>query len=434
MRLRTGDLGAPGDLESVLDAARRSGDRACEMETLNELGIFRLQSNVSAAAASHLAALEIARELDDPAAQTNAMGRLSVVYSHLLEFDQALELGERALELARDAGEEALVGRALDGIKLAVWQLGDLQRLEDVTGELARLWRQRDDLWYLQFTLQESAFVPLGRACWDEAAQRLAEAAAINARVRDPRAEVLILHALCWLHRSRGAYEEALGAGRRAVALAGETKWSGWAAEALGWTLLDLGAAAEAAEVLERGLNACQKLGAPNESVRCMGELARARFLLGAENEAGALAARAEELLGQVTGGAFLFGAHAYAATARVLLVTGAAERGEHLLRPVLAAAKRFGWLEAAATTGLVLGLCQEARGELDQARATLAEAAAVTDEHGIPAPGREAHLALARLGAGATHAATAQAIAERMAASLKDEAQRDRLRSKLSL
>ncbi len=110
MRLRTGDPGALADLESVLAAARRSGDRASEMETLNELGIVRLQSDVGAAAESHLAALEIARELDDTAAQTNAMDRLSVVYSHLLEFDHALELGECALELARDAGEEALVG------------------------------------------------------------------------------------------------------------------------------------------------------------------------------------------------------------------------------------------------------------------------------------------------------------------------------------
>ncbi len=78
------------------------------------------------------------------------------------------------------------------------------------------------------------------------------------------------------------------------------------------------------------------KIGALNESVRCMGQLAWARFLLGAEDEASALAARVEELLGQVTGGAFLFGAQAYAATARVLLATGAAQRGEDLVRPVL--------------------------------------------------------------------------------------------------
>ncbi len=432
MRLRTGDLGAAADLDAVLDAARRSGDREIEMEALNELGIIHLQSNIGAAAESHLAALEIATELNDLAVQTNAMDRLSVVYSHLLEFDRALELGERSLEVARAAAEEPLVGRALDGIKLVAWQLGDLQRLEELTDELSRLWRQRNDLWYLQFTLQEAAFVPIGRARWEEAGQRLAEAAAINARVRDPLVEVLIHHARCWLHRSRGAYEEALASGRRAVDLAAETTWLGWASDALGWTLLDLGAAAEAAEVLERGLAAGERIGATNESVRCLGQLAWARFQLGAQDDAAMLAARAEELLGRVTGGAFLFGTHAYAATARVLLATGAPERGERLLRPVLEAASRFGWLESAASAGLVLGLCEEARGELAQARERLTAVVEVADEHGIPAPGWEAHAALARLGAGEDHAAAAEATISQLAAGLTDEVLRERLRARL--
>jgi class 3 adenylate cyclase len=435
MRLRTGDGGAQADFESALAAARRCGDRATEMETLNELGIVWLQTDVAVAAQSHLAALDIARELDDTAAQTNAMDRLSVVYSHLLEFDRALELGELALELARDAGEETLVGRALDGIKLAVWQLGDLDRLEELTGELARLWRERDDLWYLQWALQESAFVPIGRARWDEAAQRLADAAAINARIRDPLAEVLILHALCWLHRSRGAYEQSLAAGRQAVALAADTTWSGWAAEALGWTLLDLGAAAEAAEVLERGLAAGERIGALNESVRCMGQLAWARLELGALDVAGALAARAEELLERVSGGVFLFGIQAYAGVGRVLLATGAPERGESLLRPVLEAAERANWHEAVALSELVLGLCLEARGELGQARDALAHAAEVADEHGIPAPGWEAHAALARLtDDGDGQRAAARAIVERAAADLSDGPLRDALRARARL
>ena len=86
----------------------------------------------------------------------------------------------------------------------AIWR-----RLEALTAELEPLWRERGDLWYLQWTLLESAFVPIGAARWDEAAERLAAATAINRRVRDPLAEGLILDATCWLHRSRGAYEDA---------------------------------------------------------------------------------------------------------------------------------------------------------------------------------------------------------------------------------
>ena len=90
-----------------------------EMETLNELGIMRLRSDLAAAAAFHEAALEIAQELEDKAAQTLALDRLSVISSHLLELDRGLELGERALGLARDTGDPSVVGRAMDSVKLA---------------------------------------------------------------------------------------------------------------------------------------------------------------------------------------------------------------------------------------------------------------------------------------------------------------------------
>jgi tetratricopeptide (TPR) repeat protein len=436
MRYRTGDHGgSAADFDAALGGARRSGDRLIEMETLNEVGIMQLRSNLGAAASSHEAALEIARELGDTAAETNALDRLAVICSHLLEFDRALELGERALQLARGTGDPLLAGRAMDSIKLAVWQIGDLARLEEVTAELELLWRERGDLWYMQWTLLEGAFVPIARARWDEAAERLADAVATNHRVRDRLAEMLMLDGLCWLHRSRGAYDESLAAGRQAVALCADVGWEGWATATLGWTLLDLGAAVPAAEVLARGLVAGERVGASNEIVRCLGQLAWAHLLLGDHDQARVLAARAECVLEEVTapvGAAFLFGAPAYAAVARVLLATGAPERGEALLLPVRDAARRSGWWEAVATSELVLGLCLEARDELDHAIPALARAAEIADEHGIPAPGWEAHLALARLVEDPSgHLTAAEAIVERIAADVKDEGLRDGLRKR---
>jgi tetratricopeptide (TPR) repeat protein len=441
MRYRSADsAGARADFEAALDCARRSADRVLEMETLNELGVLHLRADLAAAAALHEAALWIARELDDTAAQTNALDRLSVISSHRLELDRGLELGERALELARSTGDPNVIGRAMDSIKLAALHLGDLVRLRALTDELERVWRERSDLWYLQWTLLESAFVPIGAGRWDDAAERLAEAGAINRRVRDPVAEALILDAVCWLHRSCGAYGDALAAGRRAVAVGASIGWDGWTAPTLGWALLDVGAPTAAATVLERGLAAAERVRAPTELTRCLGQLAWARWLLGARDEAISLVARAERLLGQVSappGGAFLFGAHAYTAIARVHLAAGAPERGEALLLPVLGAAERSGWREAAATTELVLGLCLEGRGELDQAAARLAHAAAVADESGIPAPGWEAHAALARLhrvagraGDAGAQETMADAIVERVSAGLDDEALRDGIRA----
>jgi tetratricopeptide (TPR) repeat protein len=243
---------------------------------------------------------------------------------------------------------------------------------------------------------------------------------------------------------SRGAYEDALSAGRRAVELGNALGWGGWVAPTLGWALLDLLDAESAAEILERGLAAAQRIGRPNETVRCLSQLAWARWLLGDGVQASVLAARAEKLLEQVSappGGAFLFGSHAYVALARVHLSTGRPERGEALLRPLLGAAKRSGWLEAQATTELVLGLCLEARGELEQAREALADAAEVSDRYGIPAPSWEAHAALARIlgavGSSAEandQAAAAGAIVARISRELKDGAMTRRLRERTNL
>jgi tetratricopeptide (TPR) repeat protein len=357
MRYRTGDVsGAAADVRAVLDASRRCGDRATEMEALNELGATEFHTDVNRAAACHEAAAELARELGDPGAEANALDRLAVIASHQLQFDRALEIGERALVLARETGDASGLGRAIDSIKLAVWQLGDLERLKALTDELEHLWRARGELWYLQWTLLESAFVPIAQARWEEASERLAGALAISAQLRDSTAEVVIQDALCWLARSRGAYDEALSAGRRAVALAPDAAWPGWAAATLGWTLLDLGAAAAAAEVLEGGLAEGERPGAPNETVRCVSQLAWARWMLGDEDQASALTARAMKMLGRVSapeGGAWLFGAGAYAAVGRVLVAAGESDRAESLLVPVHGAAARSGWRDAEATTGL---------------------------------------------------------------------------------
>jgi hypothetical protein len=98
-------------------------------------------------------------------------------------------------------------------------------------------------------------------------------------------------------------------------------------------------------------------------------------------------------------------------------------------------AAQRSGWHEATAMTKLVLGLCLEARGEPDSALHVLSTAAQISDRYGIPAPGWEAHSALAQVLRVAgrppeanEHSARAAAIVDRMAAGLIDGTLRERL------
>jgi tetratricopeptide (TPR) repeat protein len=437
LRFRIGDdVGCDADLEAALGAARRAGDRATEMHSLNELGVLRRQSDLPASAVAHEAALRIADDVNDGPAQVLALSRLSLIASNRLEFGRAGELGERALRIAQAVDDDEQVGRALDALKFVSLQLGDIARLEQLARELERIWRERDDPWYLQFTLLESAFVPTAAGRWEEAEGRLAEAVAINDRRQTRRAEPLILDALCWLHRSRGDYERALSTGRRAVALGAPIGWQGWTAATLGTVLLDLRAADQAVFELERGLAAADSTGARNELVRCAGQLAWARWLLGERERALELADLTEDLLADAASRndqVFLFGLHAYTGVARVRLHSGAPTRGAALLRPVLQAAERSGWHEATATSALVLGLCLAADGMLDEAVAQLQRAADSADRVGLPAPAWEAHAALAQLDTGGDaeeRLARSAAILERISAAIGDEALRAGLRA----
>ena len=192
----------------------------------------------------------------------------------------------------------------------------------------------RDDLWYLQWTLLESAFVPIGAAAGT--GRRTARGGRRDQPTRprpprrgdDPRR-------VCWLHRSRGAYEDALYAGRRAVAPPRSPVGGMDGRDARLSLARPVGPRARSG-VLERGLAAAERLRAPNEIARCLGQLAWARCC-SATSEAVRLRPRREapRAVSTPIGGAFLFGAHAYAAMARVQLATGAPEQRRGALLPL---------------------------------------------------------------------------------------------------
>ena len=60
------------------------------------------------------------------------------VHSDALRLDRASQDGERALALALRTGDERIVAEALDALKLVAWQLGDVERLSELTTRLER--------------------------------------------------------------------------------------------------------------------------------------------------------------------------------------------------------------------------------------------------------------------------------------------------------
>ena len=433
------------EFEAAVELARRAGDRKGQVDALNHAAIAHKMRDHRTAVELHERALSIATESGDAAAEVRTLNHLALIHTNELQLDRALGLSERALGIARRHDDHELVARALDSVKLAALHLGQLERLEMAASEQARVQLGRGELEYAQWPMLEGAFVPLARADWAAAHAALSEALEINRRVGDATSEPIFLHALAWLHRSRGEYDRALSYGANAVGLSAEREvpyWQSWVAATHGSTLLELCAYEEAAPLLQHGADAAASVGNLNQGIRCAGELAWALFLLDDRNGARAAAERAEGWMRGVScppGGAFLLGAHGYIGVAQVWLAGGEPDRAESLIAPIHAAASSSGWKEFAASTGIVLGRCLARHGNGGGQDAVEA-ALEVAREAELPMLEHEAHAALAEElrasgdAAGAEHhAAKALRIAEHLGEAIADEEMRIRFLNRAS-
>ena len=322
----------------------------------------------------------------------------------------------------------------MDSLKFAALQLGDLERLEELCAELERVQRRRGDLWYLQFTLCESCYVPLERCDWREAEQRIAEALAISERIGDTYSGVLIRDTLCWIARCRGDYAGSLALGREAVVGADTlaADWLGWAAAGLASPLLDLRAAELAIPVLERGLAAAERNHARGQTFRCLGALSSAMRMAGAETEACALAERAQQIAEQVTtppGKVDFWDEQAYCAIAETHLANGDVERAEETMRGRLEAWERSGARRSIAMTARLLSRCAEAHGDWASAARMLARSAEAAGDEGLLCERWQIQAGLARVAAAADrleeaedYRRRARELIDTMAASVGEE------------
>jgi hypothetical protein len=313
-----------------------------------------------------------------------------VIFGNCLEFDRMIESGRRALERARESRDDVALAWALDGMKMVAAHTGDFRSLQAYVAELERLLRPRNDLALLEWALLESAFEPMARARWDEAVGRMHEALSLARTIDDAVNSSWIVSHLAWIERSRGDLDRSLELGLQALSEA-EAIGHPWCipfAEAMvGWTLEERSEPREAALHLRNGLAVAERTAAEFYLVRCLAHLARAIWHLGDTTEAVALAGRAETMLRAVRtppGTAFLHGAHAYVATADVLLAAGEIDRAGALVRPVLIAAEASDWKEAIASTALLTGLVLRERGEDDAGTRRIRQSFAIATAAGL--------------------------------------------------
>lgn len=404
---QVGDFaGARVDFEIALAAAQGIPDRGLEVDATNELG-FLLAGSVNYRDALPLleGSLAASERMGLRETQVAAASRLSIVYTNLLRLDLAVDRARRALTLARDIGDEGSLAMALDALQVASVMVGDMATVQEISPELAEIHRRRGDLWYLQLALFQWAWVDVAAGRWDDAERVLSEGLALNRQIGDKGNEPIFPATLASIARTRGQYGRAIELGRRAIELSSEIghgEFLSWAAELLGWTLLDVFAASDAVEQIERSLRAAEEADARIVMTRAACHLPLARWQAGDRGRALEEATAAEHLLREVTtppGRAFLWGADGPIALANLHVDAGDPSRALDLIGTVLEAALAAEWQEVVAAAALAAGRARSLMGDEVGARDVLETAVQRAERFRIPGLAWRAHAGLAVVG-----------------------------------
>ena len=354
-RGRAGDFaGGAEDFRESLERARSSGDGMIEVQSLNDLGWVTRVQGYEDAILLHKEALRRSEELDEPSAQVTALSRMSMIYLNQLRLDHGHDLAERALAIARAEDDDQMLGSALDCLKLAAHQLGDLDLLERTVAEIVAVHERTNDLYFVQWAYMEGASAPLARGEVDLARTMIDDALDLNRRLGADRiTKAMLLEARSWIDRACGDVAAAVSTMQDALEVTGDLdtpEWSAWLGATLGAHLIEQREAEEAISVLETALKASETIRSPNRTFRAASHLAWARSLVGDEGESRAALTRAEEVLATISappGDVFLDGYHSYLAIARTRIAFGDLPVGRAVLTPLLEAARHRGWLDA---------------------------------------------------------------------------------------
>ncbi|MEA2315366.1 MAG: hypothetical protein QOI03_2058 [Solirubrobacteraceae bacterium] len=342
----------------ALAASRSAGDLRAELDVLTQVANFARYHDYSQVIPGYEAAARIAERLGDGDALVNVLSRMAIAQVNLTDLAGAADTVQRAQEAASKAGSRVAASAALDAEKLIAFQLGEVDRLEQIADRLLESVRPAADgsfpdtfgLARYQFTLLERAFVPLARGDLDEARRRAVAALAENERSGMTAVDVLFLDAFTWIARAAGDQAGAVVAARAALASAervASAEWIGWCGASLGAVLLEEGGSDEAARVLAAGLDAADRGGAILQCLRCAALLAAAHVDRRDQGAARAAAARALAIHARARtpeGSALLFAGDALLALSRALRSLGDQAAADRVGLPVLQAAQRTGW------------------------------------------------------------------------------------------
>ncbi len=263
---------AHADLEAALQAARTSGNRRAEWETLLDLGLLWTSRDYTQTGDCLRRALELARTLNDPAALAHSLNRLGNYLTNLERPFEGLPHHQEALEIFERLGDRQGLAESFDLTATTLVAWGDWVAGPAHYRKAAALFRELDNRQGLASSLSMSTFrggaylndTAVTAASFAEAV-RDGEAALDLARQTGQRSAEAVAHSiLAFCLGPQGEYARALSLAQTGLHIAEEIEHRHWMAFghlALGALYLDLLTLAEAREHLEQALALAGEIG-----------------------------------------------------------------------------------------------------------------------------------------------------------------------------
>jgi tetratricopeptide (TPR) repeat protein len=298
----TGDLhGALETLETALALVEALGDPIRAGDILRMMGRLHWElADRQAAMEDYRRALDVLGQGPETVERARAVSAISQAHMVMIDFDQAIEWGERALELAERLDAQDVIVHALNNIGTSRTLVHGYDQERGLAMQRDSLGRARAlDLPYeigrACYNLAESLF-GLGR--YAEARPLFEELYAYGVRINSALFTGLGLRLLIELDWKTGRWGAALARRAEAVAgIAGTTVV--WQGTILAEMSNDLGQADAAREDMEQMFAQTAKVDQIQTLVPCLGQLARAYDALGREEEAAATIRQYLEMVDQ---------------------------------------------------------------------------------------------------------------------------------------
>jgi tetratricopeptide (TPR) repeat protein len=220
--------------------------------------------------------------LREPALAGPYFFRLGLTYSYLGQHDDAVATAERAIDEARHAGDEAVIGQALYVLALtSYFRATPVEGAEQAGRAVEALEESGSREWLgLAYWLLGLHLLTLGR--FDEALDAERRVAAIADTTGDARLQSFAAFTTGWIHATLGQWDLAIAAGERGVEVARDPISDLGARSYLGYAHLGRGDVETARRLFDESLEGYVKLGLRQPAARVLAFLSEADLVEGA--------------------------------------------------------------------------------------------------------------------------------------------------------